>query len=136
MSNEIIQAEQTATNTLANSVFSLFPNGKRMTVYNAKNNSLSLKDDAPAEITLQGIMCEPGIRAVSGEPCINTYLVADDDRAYFTQSTGIGRCALDMLDMYERNVAGMVVRVSERALSGGRTLKTLEIISEPDGFEN
>ena len=119
------------TNALSNTVMSDFSGAGRATIFNALNNALSLSQDAPETLELQGIICKPGVRAVSGDPCIDTYLVATDGQAYFTQSTGIGRAAGDLLTLYGGKVSGLVVTIEEVSIGGGRTMKRLKIVSEP-----
>ena len=130
----VVASDEAKVNTsaLTQTVMSDFSGAKRSTVFNALNNALSLSQDGPDTIELEGIICKPGIRAVSNDPCIDTYLVATDGQAYFTQATGISRAASNLLEIYRGNVRGIVVSVEEASIGGGRTMKRLRIISEPE----
>lgn len=99
----------------------------KATVFNAFNDSKSLAKEGPDTIVLAGIMCVDGIGA-DGLPCTNTYLIADDGNSYFTQSAGIASSVKQMLDLYDNDVTGLVVRVIEQDLGGGRTLKRLRVM--------
>ena len=127
MENTELATVQAAPST----AMSAFPGASRMTIYNAVNNALSLSKEAPKSFELLGIICNPGNRAVSGDPCINTYLVAADGTAYFTQSTGIARGAQDLLNLYAGNVAGLEIEIIEREIGGGLTVKGIKVLSEP-----
>ena len=128
----VVADEAKPAMALSNTVMSRFEDSGRATIFNALNNALSLSKDAPETLTLKGLICMPGIRAVSGDPCIDTYLVDSDGQAYFTQSTGIGNAARDLLGLYNDNVAGLVIAVEEAPIGGGRTIKRLRIVSEPE----
>lgn len=133
MSDTNIQLASTdqAPAALANIRASHMPTVSRAVVYNALENALSLSQDAPDTLKLAGVIQRPGVRAVSEEPCIDTYLVADDGQAYFTQSTGIGRSVETMLSLYGGELTGMIVQVTNQAIGGGRTIKRLKILQEP-----
>ena len=112
-------------NVIAQSTFGA--NVNKATVFNAFNDSKSLAKDGPDTITLAGIMCVEGV-GQDGLPCTNTYIIADDGTSYFTQSAGIARSCKQLLSLYAGDVAGLVVRVVEQDLGGGRTVKNLRIV--------
>lgn len=124
----------TTENTNAPLAISTFAaDAKKATIFNALNDAYSLADEAPDTIVLQGIIMKDGIRRARTQndvdtPCVDTYLVADDGTAYFTQSDGIARSARDMLALYGNDVAGLVVRVVEKQLANGNTVKNLRIM--------
>ena len=125
-------ATTNAATTGTGLVASNMAGARRSTIFNALNNAQSLNEAQVDTFHLAGILQRGGSKAVTGEPCTDTYLIVDDGSAYFTQSDGIARAALELLAVYEGNVAGLGVQVTERAIGGGRTIKGLLVVHEPD----
>lgn len=125
---EVTELAITSTDINSNLIVSVLDDKvSKATVYNAINDAKSLSEESPEVLALSAIMLQPGTRAVSGDACINTTLIADTGDAYFTQSNGIARAARDLLSMYDNDVRGVVVRIMEREIGNGRTMKYLRV---------
>lgn len=103
--------------------------GKKALV-NARNSATNLTSVGDGELVITGAYMAPGTRAVSGSPCTNTYLFANDDVCYFTQSDGIARSVLDIVDVLPDFNApeGIRVKVKTTKLQNDRTIKSLQIL--------
>ena len=122
-------AQNTADNyrcicTVDNSTFE----GKRIIV-NARNSALSLNERGEKPLTVIGAYIMPGVRSQTGQKCANVYLFGKNGQTYFSQSQGIYRSVLDIYDMFPDFNApdGITVAVKKTVLSGGRSMKSLEI---------
>lgn len=102
--------------------------GKRA-IIKARNNALPLTSVESSPFVLVGVQIAPGVRSRTGEKCANVYLFTKDDKAYFTQSTGIYRSVLEIYDMFPdfNAPAGIPVVVRSVQLNNGRTMKSLDI---------
>ena len=107
----------------------------QISVYNALSNARALSEYMDTPIDIVDVLQEPGIRrsrqvGVPDSPCVNTYLVAADGTAYFTQSDGVARCVARLLTIFKggfRSTSKGCVRakcVSE-TLRNGNTIKSL-----------
>jgi len=99
-------------------------------VANALNASVSLNEYENDILDVVDIVTVPGVRAQSGEECINTHLILSDGTTVFSQSAGIARSAkfiVGFLGDYIHD--GIRLRVKEQKLRNGNTLKSLEIVS-------
>lgn len=100
------------------------------TVANAINASVSLNDYENDILDVVDIVTVPGVRAQSGDECINTHLILADGTTVFSQSAGIARSAkfiVGFLGDYIHD--GIRVRVKEQKLRNGNSLKSLEIVA-------
>lgn len=98
----------------------------RITVANALSDAESLADLGDEHFTLTGIITTPGIRNRTGEVCVNTYLVSDDNHIYMSQSDGIRRSAAQIVGLFDGDFGdGIEVAVVSKELKSGNTLKTL-----------
>ena len=108
---------------------SVFPQGvKKSLIYNVRNDAVSLAKADVDVLTLMGVIMTRGRKAVTKELCTNTYFVTDDGKAYFTQSDGIKASADDMLDLYDDDVNGLVIRIITQEIGNGRTMKRIRIM--------
>lgn len=105
--------------------------GKRAIV-NARNSAKSLNSYGEGKrLDVVGVYTTPAIRSQTGQPCTNVYLFTADGNTYFTQSEGINRSILDIVDMFPDMNAengGIPVVVNSTALSGGKSIKSLQIL--------
>lgn len=105
--------------------------GKRAIV-NARNSAKSLNSYGEGKrLDVVGAYTTPGVRTQSGQPCTNVYLFTADGNTYFSQSEGINRSILDIVDMFPDMNAengGIPVVVNSTALVGGKSIKSLQII--------
>ena len=103
-------------------------------VANALNNSTSLEeylgDDKDKILNVKDFVTVPGVRARTGEQCINTHLVLEDGTTLFTQSDGIARSVRFIVGFIGQYISdGINLRVKEQKLANKNTLKTLEIVA-------
>lgn len=103
-------------------------------LFNAQEDADSLSESGVTELTVDGILIQPGVRVnpVTGErsACANTTLITADG-AYVSQSNGVARTAARIVALY-RNVGwpvgGVKVEVTEQKLDHGMTYKKLRLI--------
>lgn len=102
-------------------------------VFNAQEDGVSLNDSGLTDLTLEGILIQPGVRVdpVTGSrtACANTILMTETDN-YVTQSNGIARTAARIVNLYKRvgwPEGGIHVLLKEQKLAGGRTYKKLSL---------
>ena len=105
--------------------------GKRAIV-NARNSAKSLNSYGEGKrLDVVGAYTAPAVRPQTGQPCTNVYLFTADGNTYFSQSEGINRSILDIVDMFpDMNTenGGIPVVVSSTALGGGKSIKSLQIL--------
>lgn len=104
-------------------------------VANAATNAQSLSETFPNGEVFEalGFMMVPGVRRArrideTDKPCTDTTIILSDGSAVFTKSEGIRR-ALDKfaaLGIFDGEPVKM--RVIERTIAGGNSLKTLELV--------
>lgn len=103
----------------------------KISLVNALNASTSLADLGDAKITVKDIVLNRGARSQTGEECINTHLILTDGSCVMSQSDGIARSALAIIDAWNGDFGnGIVVQIKSTKLSNGRTLKTIEVLDE------
>ena len=99
-------------------------------VANALNASVSLNDYDGEILDVVDIVTVPGVRAQTGEECINTHLILDDGTTVFSQSSGIARSARFIVGFLGDFIHdGIRLRVKEQKLRNGNILKSLEIVA-------
>lgn len=113
--------------------------GKVATI-NALNVAESLADYPDTPLDVVDIILKPGVhRAQDGRmddtPCVNTYLITKDGKAYFSQSDGIARSAATIIDPSMFPDCGkstdkgcITVVVQSIDLGKGKQLKTLALV--------
>lgn len=105
--------------------------GKRA-IINARNSAKSLNSYGEGKrLDVVGAYTAPGVRSQTGQPCTNVYLFTADGNTYFSQSEGINRSILDIVDMFPDMNAengGIPVVVNSSALGGGKSIKSLQIL--------
>lgn len=105
--------------------------GKRAIV-NARNSAKSLNSYGEGKrLDVVGAYTAPAVRPQTGQPCTNVYLFTADGNTYFSQSEGINRSILDIVDMFPDMNAengGIPVVVNSTALGGGKSIKSLQIL--------
>lgn len=103
----------------------------KISLVNALNASTSLADLGDAKIVVKNIVLNKGKRSQTGEDCVNTHLILDDGSCVMSQSDGIARSALAIIDAWNGDFGkGIVVQIKSTKLSNGRTLKTIEVVDE------
>lgn len=88
----------------------------------ALNGATPLKELADKPFLLKDIIQEGGIRAVSNTPCVNTYLISDKNKVYFSQSDGIARSAMRFIKFKPNAFGGgdgIMVKVGEQPTKNG-----------------
>lgn len=100
-------------------------------VVNAMNAAESLSDHDGETLNIIGVMCKPGIRrarekGATDAPCTNTILVAEDGKAYFSQSEGVRNAADSFMaaGLFDDGDVVPMHLVSSK-LPNGNTRKTL-----------
>ena len=105
--------------------------GKRAIV-NARNSAKSLNSYGEGKrLDVVGAYTAPAVRSQTGQPCTNVYLFTADGNTYFSQSEGINRSILDIVDMFPDMNAengGIPVVINSTALGGGKSIKSLQIL--------
>lgn len=105
--------------------------GKRAIV-NARNAAISLNNYGEGKrLDVIGVYTAPAVRVQTGQPCTSVYLFASDGNTYFTQSEGINRSIIDIVDMFpDLNAAngGIPLAVKSTPLGGGKSIKSLQIL--------
>ena len=108
----------------------------KITILNALNDAVSLKDTKDKVIKVVDCITMPGIRkgrnGMSDMPCVNTYLVDDKGTAHFTQSDGIARSVKQIAMLFptfrlDEKRQFIPIRVVERELQNGNTIKNLVV---------
>lgn len=102
-------------------------------VFNAQEDGASLNDSGLTDLTLEGIIIQPGVRVDpvtnSRTACANTILMtAGGD--YVTQSNGIARTAARIVNLYKKvgwPEGGIHVQIKEQKIAGSRTYKKLSL---------
>lgn len=107
----------------------------KVKVVNALNSAHSLKD-ATDVLSMTDIITMPGVRkGRNGMPdtqCTNTYIIDSDGIAWFSQSDGVARSAMQLASIFKGNFTGnelgyLPVKVMEQDLPNGNTIKNLVI---------
>lgn len=137
MSNELAT---TNNNGFMSTVDTSTKQGK-ISMVNALNSSVSLNDYIAkvkdGRITVVDIILNAGVRSQASDRndessrCINTHLILDNGVCVMSQSDGIARSAMAIIDAWDGEFGkGIVVQVNNTKLSNGRTLKTLSVIED------
>jgi len=97
---------------------------------NAVNAAESLAQFEGQTLNIIGIMTMPGTRrsrqqGVPDTPCTNTYLIAEDGKAYFSQSEGVRRAADSFESMALFGGEPVPMHLESKQLVNGNTIKTL-----------
>lgn len=105
----------------------------KVAMFNAKNTAISLKNIEDS-INVVDVIAEPGLRARSGNPCQNTYLIADDGSVYFSQSNGVAKTINELVKMLDGDFSNATdgyatVKLVESALDSDRTYKQLRLLA-------
>lgn len=103
----------------------------KIAIAKALNGANPLSKHTGEVFTLKGVITTPGERSVSGEKCVNTYLIADVDgteEVYFSQSDGVARSIRVIAALWGAQLkdGGTVeVKCIEQDLNNGRSMKTI-----------
>lgn len=101
---------------------------------NALNGATSLNDVTDKVLRVTDVVTTKGVRSRTGEECVNTYLICDDNSVYFTQSGGIARSIEILVGIFtDQNTGkfngfveqGVGLAIQENKMANGNTLKTL-----------
>ena len=107
-----------------------------ITIANAVNNPDSL-NDVNDVIAVVDILCTHGVRKgrnnLPDVPCVNTTLICKDGTALFSQSDGVARSASTIVTLFpdcgrSQGMEYLPLKVNEKLLKNGNTLKVLEIV--------
>ena len=133
MSDEIIKNEQATDIAGPRFSFDLTKEGNRKAAVNAMSNAEALSEYVEVPLNIRGVIQQPGVRKsrnanLPDAPCINTYLVATDGKAYFSQSDGIARSVAAIMTFCGDISEGIEVIVHEKQLKNGNSLKVLEMM--------
>lgn len=134
--SEIVKAETQMAEYIPSEYSTLdLANVDKKIVANAATNAQSLSETFPNGEVFEalGFMMVPGVRRArrideTDKPCTDTTIILSDGSAVFTKSEGIRR-ALDKfaaLGIFDGEPVKM--RVIERTIAGGNSLKTLELV--------
>ena len=102
----------------------------KLDVMNALNGAEPLSKRMNETLILKNVVTKIGARAVTGEECINTYLILDDGSALFSQSVGVLDSITIMVGLFTQNGVcdfgeGIPIKCIERPLRNGNTLKVI-----------
>ena len=101
-------------------------------IFNATSNSDSLNDHMGEVIKLKGAFMTNGVRRGYNDapdtPCINTYIVDENNKSYFTQSKGIARDMTNLLTLFKGQIEGLNITIGERKLADNRSIKFIELV--------
>ena len=112
----------------------------KIALANALNGAVSMRDKVGETLRVTNIVTTKGARSRTGEECINTYLICDDDIVYFTQSDGIASAAKVIVALFtDKNTLkfnnpvelGVGLQVRETEMASGNTLKTIVPVMLP-----
>ena len=103
------------------------------TVYNATNNAVALNDYMGVPIAVAGVIMDRGTRSNrsggEAQPCINTYIVDTEGRAYYSQSAGVARGIAKIASLTDNfSGAPVTIEIGERKLANGNSLKVVNWI--------
>ena len=106
----------------------------KMQLATALNGATSMKDKTGEVLRVTNIVTTQGARARTGEECVNSYLITDDDNVYFSQSDGVARSLKVLVALFTDPNTGEFINpvsqgvgfvVKEQTLNNGNTLKTV-----------
>lgn len=119
--------------------YDMSTNEDKMTVVNAINNTVPLKDYMGVELHICNCITMPGIRkGRNGNPdteCKNTYLIDTDGISYFSQSDGVSRAVQMFAAMWpdfgknSTEEGYLSIACTSQELPNGNTLKTLVFVN-------
>lgn len=105
----------------------------RVKALNAKNNAVALNDHVGEALHIVDIITTDGKRSARSnnpeQPCVNTYLIAEDGTAYYSQSDGVSNNIRDIIELFPdcNKPSGLLITCVERTLPNGNSLKTLKV---------
>ena len=106
----------------------------KMQLATALNGAETMRDKTGVPLRVTDIVTTQGTRSRTGEECVNTYLICDDGKVYFSQSDGIARSVKVLVALFtdpqtqrfmnpvEQGVGFMI---KEQTLQNDNTLKTI-----------
>lgn len=106
----------------------------KLALANALNGAVSMKDKVGEPLRVVDIVTTQGVRARTGDECVNSYLITEDGTVYFSQSDGIARSLKVLIGIFTDTQTGEFVKpisvgvgleVRETSLANGNTLKTI-----------
>lgn len=138
--NELATVESNATLPVTPVIFKTWQDDNSVDsavkMANAMNNPSTLSEVTDT-IAVTDIVCTKGTRkgrnGMSDTPCINTTLLCADGSALFSQSDGVARSASVIATIFpdcgrSRGLDYIPIRVVEKKMANGNTIKTLEIV--------
>lgn len=133
LANETAAIEITREPTCSALAFDTQSRMGKVKLFNALNSAESLTDSGINQLTLQGIIVQPGTRvsAATGEvePAKFTTFITEDG-AYFSQSEGIARSAENLVAAFGEDFADepITIEFGAKQLPGGRSLKYFSVV--------
>lgn len=106
----------------------------KLKLANALNGAVSMKDKIGDTLRVVDIVTTAGVRARTGEECVNSYLICEDGTVYFSQSDGVSRSLKVLVAIFTDAETGKFVspvslgvgmQVKEQTLANGNTLKSV-----------
>ena len=106
----------------------------KMKLATALNGAESMRDLVDEPLRVTDIVTTQGTRSRTGDSCINTYLICEDGKVYFTQSDGIARSIKilvgiftdpDTKEFMNPVEMGVAFMIKEQKLQNGNTLKSV-----------
>ena len=106
----------------------------KMQLATALNGAITMKDRVGEPLPVVDIVTTQGVRARTGEECVNTHLILEDGTVLFSQSDGIARSVKVIVALFtDPNTnkfvsplsQGIALMVKEQELPNGNTLKTI-----------
>lgn len=106
----------------------------KMQLATALNGAETMKNKTNEVLRVVNVVTTEGVRSRTGEACINTYLICDDDKVYFSQSDGIARSVKVLVALFTDQDTGAFINpvsqgvgflIKEQQLPNGNTLKTI-----------
>lgn len=134
MANEIMVANENTSNFEIPSGFictvDITTIEGKLDVMNALNGAEPLSQRMNETLIVKDVVTKIGARAITGEECINTYLILDDGTALFSQSNGVRDSITVLVGLFTQNGVcdfgdGIAVKCVERPLRNGNTLKVI-----------
>ena len=110
----------------------------KMQLAKALNGAVSMRDQTGNVLRVTDIVTTQGSRSRTGDTCVNTYLICDDDTVYFSQSDGIARSVKVLVALFTDPEThkfmnpvelGVGMLIQEQTLGNGNTLKSVVPVS-------
>lgn len=142
--NDIVKAEN--TEIIANSADFNIPTGfictldlttieGKLAVSHAISGAVSMRDKTNEVLRVTDFITKPGVRARTGEVCVDSRIICEDGTVYFSQSDGIAESIRFIVGIFTDPKTGnftpllplgIGLKVCEQTLANGNTRKYLD----------